>query len=96
MIHYELLLLYAIGCTPKDAIKLGFSRGASYRFYRIYRVAGKRLSTRLIDRNSDSPRRTNKTTNQGEGRKKIGRPRREKGPAYIRNPETGEYDKVML
>jgi len=60
-IHYELILLYAAGISPKDCIKyLGYSRGTAYRFHRIYRDAGKRLSTMLACRNSVTPEREHK------------------------------------
>ena len=48
MIHYELILLYACGVTPNGAIaEYGYSRTTAYRFYRIYRDAGKQLTDRL-------------------------------------------------
>lgn len=97
MIHYELILIYAVGFSPSDAIRqFGYSRGSAYRFYRIYRDARKRAVSRLTCRNSISPDRTHKATNQGEGRKKSGRPRREKKPCMILNKETGEYEEVWL
>jgi len=57
VIHYELILLYACGLTPKGAIKLGFSRGSAYRFFRIYRDAGKRAATIISRGNSGIPDR---------------------------------------
>ena len=61
MIHYELILLYVAGLTPKDCIRsYGYSRGAAYRFYRIYRDARKRAATVLKHRNSVSPSREKK------------------------------------
>ena len=65
-IHYEVLLLYACGLSPKDIIKLGYSRGCVYRFRRIYRDAGKRLASRLAYRNLVSPRGENRVNNLGE------------------------------
>jgi len=38
--HYELILFYACGFKPKDAISyLKVSRSSAYRFHRIYRDA---------------------------------------------------------
>jgi len=62
-IHYELILLYAAGLSPKDIAGLGFSRSAAYRFHRIYRDARKRARTIIIHRNSVSPDREYKIKN---------------------------------
>jgi len=60
-IHYELILLYAIGFSPKDVIRYyGYSRGSAYRFHRIYRDARKRAATIITHRNSVSPGRERK------------------------------------
>ena len=48
VIHYELILFYALGFTPRDAIRdFGYSRTSAYRFYKIYRLAGKKLANRF-------------------------------------------------
>jgi len=61
VIHYELILLYAIGFTPKDIIRtFGYSRGTAYRFHRIYRLARKRATAVITHRNSGSPERERK------------------------------------
>jgi len=60
-IHYELILLYACGLTPKDAVKLGFSRGSAYRFFRIYRLARKRVASIISRGNSGIPEREKKS-----------------------------------
>jgi len=78
-IHYELILLYSCGLTPKDCIRYyGFSRGAAYRFYRIYRLARKRATTLILHRNSGSPDREKKPKHLGYLPRKKGRPPGEK------------------
>jgi len=53
VIHYELILLYALGCSPGDVVRdFGYGRSTAYRFYRIYRLAGKQLTDRLRDQHS--------------------------------------------
>jgi hypothetical protein len=96
VIHYELILLYASGLSPSDVTRtFGYSRGTAYRFHRIYRDAGKRLSAMLTHRNSVTPKREHKPKNLDALRKKKGRPPAEKKPVLIRR-EDGEYDRVML
>lgn len=68
VVHYELLLYYAVGGTPRGACKIGYSRGASYRFWKIYREAGKRLLKVLQAGNLGSPAERNRPTNLGEKR----------------------------
>jgi len=61
MIHYELFFFYIAGYKPKDVIReFGYSRGTAYRFYRIYREAGKRARNTIADRYSVSPEREKK------------------------------------
>jgi len=61
VIHYELILLYSCGLTPKDLIRnFGYSRGTAYRFHRIYRLARKRAASVILLRNSVSPGRERK------------------------------------
>jgi len=61
MIHYELILLYAAGLSPRDCIRtFGYSRSAAYRFSRIYRLARKRATAIITHRNSVSPGREQK------------------------------------
>jgi hypothetical protein len=96
VIHYELILLYVCGFSPKDCIRYyGYSRGTAYRFHRIYRDARKRLTTVLAHRNSVTPEREHKTKHLDALRKKKGRPPAEKKPVLIRR-KNGEYDRVML
>jgi len=96
-IHYELILLYAAGITPKVAINdLGFSRGTAYRFYRIYRLARERAAAIITHRNSDTPEREKKSKNLDHLPRKKGRPPSEKKPVLILNKETGEYERLML
>lgn len=58
MIHYELFFFYIAGFKPKDVIKLyGYSRGTAYRFYRIYRLAGKTAREVIQGKFSVSPER---------------------------------------
>lgn len=79
MIHYELILLFALGFAPKDVIRgFGYSRGSAYRFYRIYRDARKRAVSRLTCGNSVSPAERSRATNLGEKRKRVRRSRGEK------------------
>lgn len=48
--HYELILFYAIGGNIGDAIRvLGYAPTTAYRWNRIYRDAGERLTSRLRD-----------------------------------------------
>jgi len=59
--HYELILLYALGFRPNDAIReCGYSRTTAYRFYRIYRDAGKQL-TRMLRTQPSIPSSGTKT-----------------------------------
>jgi len=61
VIHYELFFFYIAGYRPRDVIKdFGYSRGTAYRFYHIYREAGKRARGVIDSRNSVSPRREKK------------------------------------
>lgn len=61
VIHYELILLYAAGFSPRFVVRnFGYSRGSAYRFHRIYRDAGKRLTAMFAHRNSVSPGREQK------------------------------------
>lgn len=106
-IHYELILLYVIGYSPKEVIRdYGYSRGAAYRFYRIYREAIQTLKKRNFRNRTDSPSEKYRLNNPdvlpkkntkslGE-KKKRGRPKKEKGECLILNEETGEYDSVFL
>ena len=81
-IHYELIILYMAGISPKVAIKtFGYSRGSAYRFYRIYRLARKRAVQVLTDRNSVSPEGRSRVNNQGALKRKKRVSRREK-PVY--------------
>jgi len=97
VIHYELILLFATGFEPKEVIRMfGYSRGSAYRFYRIYCDARKRAVSRLTRGDSVTPPERNRATNQGERRKKIGRPRREKGACWVLNKETGKYEEIWL
>lgn len=97
MIHYELFILFSLGFAPKEVIRIfGYSRGTAYRFYRIYRIAGKRARDLIEHRNSVSPRREHKTKNLGAGLKKKGRPPAEKHRCLLRDAETGEYSEVWL
>jgi len=60
-IHYELILLYSAGLTPKDCVRhFGYSRSAAYRFHRIYRLARERANAIILHRNSVSPDRERK------------------------------------
>lgn len=78
-IHYELILLYAIGFKPKEVIKdFGYSRGTAYRFHRIFRLARKRAIERIRDNYSVSPEREYKVNDLGEKRKKKRVSHREK------------------
>jgi len=62
VIHYELILLYSSGLTPKDCIRhYGYSRSAAYRFHRIYRDARKRATAIILHRDSVSPERERRT-----------------------------------
>jgi len=79
VIHYELILLYASGLTPKDAINhLGYPRGSAYRFHRIYRNARKRATAIITHRNSVSPGREQTQKNLDHLPRKKGRPPAEK------------------
>ena len=61
MIHYELFFLYIAGYKPKEVVRdFHYSRGTAYRFYHIYREAGKRLRGVIAARNSVSPEREKK------------------------------------
>lgn len=81
-IHYELIILYTIGITPKIAVsELGYSRGTAYRFHRIYREARKRALCVILDRNSVSPRGKHRVNNLGALPRKKRVSRREK-PVY--------------
>jgi len=79
VIHYELILLYAAGFTPRFVINnFGYSRGSAYRFHRIYRDAGKRLTTMFAHRNYVTPEREHKTKHLDHLPRKKGRPPGEK------------------
>ena len=81
-IHYELIILYNIGLTPRDVIKqFGYSRGTAYRFHRIYREARKRAICIVLDRNSVSPRGKHRVNDLGALKRKKRVSRREK-PVY--------------
>jgi len=96
VIHYELILFYAIGFTPSDAIKrLGCSRSSAYRMHTVYRRAGQRLGEQLFRDKSVSLGGKYRATNPGEGRKIKGRPRREKKMCLVKNGKGG-YDEVWL
>ncbi len=96
-IHYELILLFAAGLTPRDCIaSFGYSRGTAYRFHRIYRDARKRATALITHRNSGSPGRERKAKHLDHLPKKKGRPPAEKKPVLILNKETGEYERIML
>jgi len=97
VIHYELILLYAAGITPKDCIRyFGYSRGTAYRFHRIYRLAGKKLSAMFAHRYSDTPEREHKAKHLDHLPRKKGRPPAEKKPVLILNKKTGEYERLLL
>jgi len=62
--HYELILFYACGFRPKDAIKiLGTSRTSAYRGYRIYRDAGQSLRKALLCSKSVPPAQESRVNN---------------------------------
>lgn len=66
MVHYELILLYAAGISPKVAIrKLGYSRSSAYRLHRIYREARKRVEQTILSINSVPPAKEKKLNNPG-------------------------------
>jgi len=72
MIHYELFFFYIAGFKPKTVIKLfGYSRGTAYRFYRIYRQAGKMAQEIISSNISVSPTREKKVKHQDTRAKKI-------------------------
>jgi len=63
VIHYELILLFNSGLTPKDILSAfgdTYSRSSVYRFHRIYRDARKRAASIITHRNSVSPGRERK------------------------------------
>lgn len=61
VVHYELFFFYIAGFRPKEVIALfGYSRGTAYRFYKIYRLAGKRARDIIKSTNSVPPRREKK------------------------------------
>jgi hypothetical protein len=37
--HYELILFYDKGLTPKDIIAFGYSKDTAYRYFRYYKAA---------------------------------------------------------
>ena len=96
LIHYELLFFYLLGFSPRELTKMGYSRGSVYRFHRIYREAGKRARERLLCGNSVSPEGKHRANDQGQTRKRIGRPPREKSKCWVRNPDTQEMEEVWL
>jgi len=62
--HYELILFYACGFRPKDAIRLlGTSRTSAYRGHRIYREAGLKLRKALLETLSVPPVKESRVNN---------------------------------
>lgn len=92
LIHYELILMYAVGFHPKDVIReFGYSRSSAYRFHRIYRDARKEARNRLSRRISVSPDRETRANKLGELRKRKKRSQDEnKAKSFIRL-EDGSY-----
>jgi len=68
VIHYELFFFYIAGFKPKDVVKqFGYARGTAYRFYHIYREAGKRARAVIGASHSMSPEREKKLNSLDQG-----------------------------
>ena len=90
-IHYELIILYQIGYSPREVIALfGYARGTAYRFHKIYREARKRAKDIIRDRNSVSPEGKHRVNNLGALTRKKRVSHREK-PVYTDE----EVDKII-
>lgn len=73
VIHYELILLFALGFSPSDLInEFGFSRRAVYCFHRIYRDAGQKAAAAIVYRDSVMRGGTKTTDNLKKTKNNVG------------------------
>jgi len=74
MVHYELILFYALGLNPRDAVEyLGYASRTAYRWHRIYRLAAQRCAERLgIDYSMPSSGTNNGKSQKNSSETEIG------------------------